>query len=212
MTRVVDGDTIEISPTIDGVEDVRLIGVDTPETKKPNCQIQPYGPEASAFTEEQLDGRTVGLEFDRERTDRYDRLLAYVYPSEDTMFNETLLREGYAHVSTFPPNTRYVSRFQEAEAEAKAAGRGIWGLSPEALAALLAGVCTPEQPPPEAPQQQPQQQSTPKAPGPTPNPPAVPAGGARCSDFATEAEAIAALPSNPQLDRDGDGKACESLP
>ena len=210
VTRVVDGDTVEISPAIDGITDVRLIGVDTPETKKPGCLVQPYGPEASAFTQAQLQGRSVGLEFDQERTDRYDRLLAYVYPPEGTMFNETLLREGYAYVSTFPPNTRYVERFEEVEAEARAAGRGIWGLAPETLAALLASECSRDQP--EAPPQQPQQQSAPNASEPTPNPPAVPVRGARCSDFATEAEAIAALPSNPQLDRDGDGKACESLP
>lgn len=212
VTRVVDGDTIEISPAIDGITDLRLIGVDTPETKKPNCQIQPYGPEASSFTQTQLGGRQVGLEFDVEKTDRYDRLLAYVYPPDGSMFNETLLEEGYARVATFPPNTRYVQRFETAEAGAEAAGLGIWSLPPNDLAALLAGRCTPSQPaaPPPPPQQSVQEEPiTPIQPA---APPAVPAGGARCSDFATEAEALAALPSNPQLDRDGDGRACESLP
>ena len=218
VTRVVDGDTVEITPAVDGITDVRLIGVDTPETKKPNCEVQPYGPEASAFTTAELQGQAVGLEFDREKTDRYDRLLAYVYPPDGTMFNETLLKEGYARAATFPPNTRYVSRFEAAEAEAKAAGLGIWSLPPGEISAFLAGQCTPSQPktPPEQPPQQPE-----PAPAPVPDIPAIPApsaapsvvpGGARCSDFATEAEAIAALPSNPQLDRDGDGQACESLP
>lgn len=212
VMRVVDGDTIEISPAIDGITDLRLIGVDTPETKKPGCQVQPYGPEASSFTQTQLGGRQVGLEFDIEKTDRYDRLLAYVYPPDGSMFNETLLEEGYARVSTFPPNTRYVQRFEAAEAGAEAAGLGIWSLPLNDLAALLAGQCTPSQPaaPPPAPPQESAQE--PIAPNQPVAPPVVPTGSARCADFATEAEALAALPSNPQLDRDGDGKACESLP
>jgi micrococcal nuclease len=76
VARVVDGDTIEISPAIDGVVEVRLIGVDTPETKDPDESVEPYGPEASAFATDELTGRRVGLEFDVERIDQYDRLLA----------------------------------------------------------------------------------------------------------------------------------------
>ncbi len=219
VTHVVDGDTIKISPAINGTADVRLIGVDTPETKKPNCAPQPYGAEASAFTTAQLQGHAVGLEFDVEKTDRYDRLLAYVYPPEGTMFNETLLREGYAQLATFPPNVKYVERFQEAQAEARAASKGLWGQSPEQLAqqtdrgnGIGGDGCTPPQTnqPPRQQRQQPE-----PTPDPAQTPPAAPPvipGGARCADFATEAEAIAALPSNPQLDRDGDGRACESLP
>ncbi len=63
-----------------------------------------------------------------ERTDQYDRLLAYVYPQGEEMFNETLLREGYAQVATFPPNTRYEDRFRAAQEEARSARRGLWGL------------------------------------------------------------------------------------
>ena len=207
VTRVVDGDTIEISPAIDGIEDVRLIGVDTPETKKPNCQVQPYGPEASAFTTAELQGQAVGLEFDVEKTDRYDRLLAYVYPPEGTMFNETLLEEGYARVSTFPPNTRYVERFETAEAEARAAGRGIWGLPPAQLDALLAGVCSPSQPAAPPP---PQEEPTPNAnvPEPAPDVPAAPAvaPGADCSLGVNN---VPVIPGG-KGDRDKDGIACES--
>lgn len=207
VTRVVDGDTIEISPAIDGIEDVRLIGVDTPETKKPNCQIQPYGPEASAFTTAELQGQTVELEFDVEKTDRYDRLLAYVYPSEGTMFNETLLREGYAWVSTFPPNTRYVERFEAAEAEARAAGRGIWGLPAEQLDALLAGVCSPSQPATPPPPEDPAPNAN--VPEPAPDVPAAPAGVAPGADCSLGVNNVPVIPGS-KGDRDKDGIACES--
>ena len=78
MLRVIDGDTIEVS--IDGSEeDVRYIGVDTPETVKPGAPVQCYGPQASAANHRLVEGRTVRLVFDRERRDAYGRLLAYVY-------------------------------------------------------------------------------------------------------------------------------------
>jgi len=128
VKRVVDGDTLKISPAIDGIDEVRLIGVDTPETKEPGCEVQPYGPEASEFATRELQGEEVDLEFDEERTDRYDRLLAYVY-RDDEMFNEDLLEGGYAQVATFPPNDKYVDRFEAAQAEAQAVPLGIWALS-----------------------------------------------------------------------------------
>ena len=133
VSRVVDGDTIEISPAVDGNEEVRLIGVDTPETKDPSEGIEPYGPEASTFATRELSGERVELEFDVERTDRYGRLVAYVYLSEASgqMFNEELLEEGYAQAYPYPPNTKYEDRFAEAQEEAKIGGLGIWGLSLE---------------------------------------------------------------------------------
>src|SRR5918993_2465401 len=78
VERVVDGDTIEVNPAVGGTQDVRLLGVDTPETVDPNEPVQPYGPQASAFTKRQLEGKRVTLVFDRDRTDQYDRALAYV--------------------------------------------------------------------------------------------------------------------------------------
>jgi micrococcal nuclease len=114
VTRVVDGDTIEVSPLIDGTSDVRLIGVDTPETYSGE---EPCGPEASEFTASRLEGERVRLEFDEDKFDPYDRLLAYVW-LDGKMFNETLVKEGYASVSTFPPNDKYESRFLAAEATA----------------------------------------------------------------------------------------------
>ena len=129
VTKVVDGDTINISPAINGNDEVRLIGMDTPETRDPSEEIEPYGPEATAYAVSKLTGVDIELEFDQERTDQYGRLLAYVYPAGGHMFNVGLVEEGYAQAYPYPPNTTYEDRFAAAQDEAKAAGLGIWGLS-----------------------------------------------------------------------------------
>lgn len=126
VTRVVDGDTLEVKKG-DVLEKVRLIGVDTPETVKPNTPVQPYGKEASDYTKKMLLDKEVTLEFDVGKTDRYGRLLAYVYIG-DEMFNETLLREGYARLMTVPPNVKYADRFVAIQKEARETGAGLWGL------------------------------------------------------------------------------------
>jgi micrococcal nuclease len=93
VTRVVDGDTVEISPAVEGVSEVRLIGVDTPETKDPSEEVEQFGPEASEFATARLQGQQIAVELDAGTTDSYGRLLAYVYLG-DEMFNETLVEEG----------------------------------------------------------------------------------------------------------------------
>jgi micrococcal nuclease len=126
VTRVVDGDTAHIE--VGGRDlDVRFIGVDTPETVAPDQPVQCYGPEASAYTTRRLEGERVRLEFDVERQDRYGRTLAYVWVG-DELFNETLVRDGYAVVTTFPPDVRYVERFVAAQRDAREHGRGLWGV------------------------------------------------------------------------------------
>lgn len=135
VVRVTDGDTVVVEPPVGGEDSVRMIGVDAPETAGSPRGAQPYGEEAAEFAKARLEGRPVELEFDREREDDYGRVLAYVH-AEGTMFNEVLLREGYAQVATFPPNTRHLGRFEEAQREARAAERGIWGL-PEWESCLL---------------------------------------------------------------------------
>jgi len=122
VSRVVDGDTVMVTPAVGGNDAVRLIGVDTPE------RGEPHYPEATRYARENLDGERVGLELGVETEDDYGRLLAYVYLPDGEMFNEALVREGYAQVATFPPNTRYLGRFEEAQEEARGAERGIWGL------------------------------------------------------------------------------------
>jgi micrococcal nuclease len=110
------------------VEDVRLIGVDTPETVDPDEEVEPYGRKASSFATSELTGKRVGLEFDQERIDQYDRLLAYVYTGDGEMFNEVLVEKGYAQAYPYPPNTKYDIRFEKAQREAKARDLGIRGL------------------------------------------------------------------------------------
>jgi endonuclease YncB( thermonuclease family) len=121
VSRVVDGDTVEISPAINGVEDVRLIGVDTPETVDPGEEVEPYGPQASAFATRELTGHRVRLGFDEERIDQDGRLLGYVYAG-GSMFNEELVRKGYAQAYPYPPNTAYETKFAAAQNGARTAG------------------------------------------------------------------------------------------
>lgn len=131
VTRVVDGDTVEVTMPNGQTEDVRLIGVDTPETVHPTKGEQPYGREASNFTKEHLAGQTVFLETDVEERDRYGRLLAYVYLPNGVMYNAVLVDEGYAQMATFPPNVRYVEVFKALQTAAREGNRGLWGLSGE---------------------------------------------------------------------------------
>ncbi|MCL0081331.1 thermonuclease family protein [Peptococcaceae bacterium] len=124
VKRVIDGDTFIISPD----ERVRIIGVDTPETVKPNTEPEPYGQEASAFAKEMLEGKKVRLEFDVQEQDRFGRLLAYVYLEDGTFFNALLLKKGYAQVMTVPPNVRYAEDFLKYQRQARENKKGLWGL------------------------------------------------------------------------------------
>ena len=126
VTRVLDGDTIEVSPQVVGTKDVGLISVNTPEVF--GIEAQRCGREASAFITEALGGQDVTLEFDVGRVDPYGRALAYVWvPDLDgELFNETLLRRGLARELSVEPNVKYEDRFLAAEKEAKAKGIGVW--------------------------------------------------------------------------------------
>jgi micrococcal nuclease len=128
VVEVVDGDTIRVD--LDGeVTPVRLIGIDTPEREGPYTDEECYGARSSRFTAEMLGGRRVELEFDVDRTDRFDRTLAYVW-IEDELFNERIVREGYAVTATFPPNVRYVERLAAAQRLARSGSAGLWGACP----------------------------------------------------------------------------------
>jgi micrococcal nuclease len=125
VVRVVDGDTIEAR--IDGeVEDVRYIGVDTPETVKPGTPVQCFGPRASAFNHRLVEGRRVRLVFGVERRDAYGRLLAYVRLGR-RFVNAELVQRGLARSLTIPPNDRYAPLFRGLELRAARTGRGLWG-------------------------------------------------------------------------------------
>lgn len=147
VTRVVDGDTVEARFRGRSL-DVRLIGIDTPESVAPGQPVGCFAIAASRYTTRRLEGERVRLEFDVERIDPFGRTLAYVWLG-DELFNETLVREGYAFVSTFPPNVRYVDRFQAAQREARAGERGVWGrcVQEDACDPAYPDACIPPPPP-----------------------------------------------------------------
>lgn len=132
VQKVVDGDTAELSEPVKGTTTVRFIGVDTPETVDPEEEPEPFGEEASTFTERALEGESIALEFDRDAKDQYDRLLAYPWTEDEEgnplMFSEALLEGGYGELMVIDPNDAYEECLAAAEARAKESGAGIWGL------------------------------------------------------------------------------------
>lgn len=127
VKRVVDGDTIEIA--IGGkTERVRLIGVDTPETKHPTKGVECFGPEASAYTEQLLpEGTALRVERDVEARDKYGRLLLYVYIADSKVFvNFDLVMNGYARPMVFEPNTAHKADFAQAATQAELRNVGLW--------------------------------------------------------------------------------------
>ncbi len=205
VERVVDGDTVEVRPAVPGTTSVRLIGVDTPETVDPSEDVQPFGPEASSFTTRRLEGERVTLVFDQDRVDDLGRALAYVrMGGSGEIFNETLLRGGYAQLEIVAPNDRFEVLFRQAQDQARREERGIWGL-PKAQQCQLAnnGNGIGEGSPGCEQLRQP----------PRPEPP--PGGDRDCGSFRSQAQAQAAYdadPSDPnRLDADGDGEACEDF-
>ena len=118
VTRVIDGNTI----TIEGSYRVRYIGIDTPEIRP---ELEAYGIEAWQANRQLVEGKEVRLERDVSETDKYDRLLRYVYV-DDIFVNAELVRQGLARVKAYPPDIKYQDYLEQMEAEAKEAGRGIW--------------------------------------------------------------------------------------
>ena len=127
ILKVVDGDTVDID--VDGrTERVRLIGVNTPETKHPTKPIECFGPEASAYLKQLLPmGTAVRIERDVEARDRYGRLLLYLYlGSNDLFINLDLVSRGYGTPMSIEPNTFHRNDFVRAAAQAEAANVGLW--------------------------------------------------------------------------------------
>jgi micrococcal nuclease len=125
ITRVIDGDTIEI----EGGQRVRYIGVDTPETVDPRKPVQCFGVEASNRNKALVEGKQVRLEKDVSETDKYGRLLRYVYVDK-VFVNLVLVQEGYAYSSTYPPDVKYQDQFIEAQRLAREQKKGLWGGCP----------------------------------------------------------------------------------
>lgn len=131
VLRVVDGDTIDI----EGGIKVRYIGIDTPETKHPTKGVECFGKEASNKNKELAEGKMIRMEKDVSETDRYGRLLRYVWlvdegatSSAGLFVNDYMIREGYALASTFPPDVSYSKQFVEAQQEARENKRGLWNM------------------------------------------------------------------------------------
>lgn len=131
VERVIDGDTIEI---LGGLR-VRYIGIDTPETVDPRKAAQCFGREAAEKNRELIEGRTIEMEKDVSETDKYGRLLRYIYfPSTgsgqagDIFINDFLVRQGFARASTYPPDIKYQEQFRQAEKEARENNRGLWAV------------------------------------------------------------------------------------
>ena len=137
VEKVIDGDTITVrivrrvegpgagSASVGEAHDVRLLGIDTPETVKPDSPVECFGRESSAATKALLDGETVRLVSDVENVDAYGRLLRYVYIG-DEMANARLVSNGYASVHTYPPNVRHAELFVELQRHARENERGLW--------------------------------------------------------------------------------------
>ncbi len=118
VIQVIDGDTI----IIEGGYRVRYIGIDTPEI---HPELEAYGREALQANRKLVEGKEVRLERDVSETDKYGRLLRYVFV-DGVFVNAELVREGLAYAKAYPPDTKYQAYLDELEAEARQAGRGIW--------------------------------------------------------------------------------------
>ena len=194
LVRVVDGDTIVVRIEGEsGQETVRLIGIDTPETKKPNAPVQCYGKEATAFTTNLLSGKRIWLEPDTSNRDQYGRLLRYVWVENGTSYlfaNEDIVSLGYGTAGDYPPDTRYHDRLFAALDRARSQELGMWGACElQAMGTFVPGA-----------------------------PDWWTGGDLDCSDFASQDDAQAFFeamggpgkdPDN--LDEDGDGIVCRSL-
>ncbi len=208
VVNVVDGDTIKI----DTGETVRYIGIDTPETVHPDKPVQCYGKEASTKNTELVEGKTVELEKDVSDKDRYGRLLRYIWVG-DTLINEVLVREGYAHSSTYPPDVKHQDRFVQAQRLAREEGKGLWN-------AVCADTPTPTRRPTIASTPRPTQAVVQSNTGGTSvnNTPAAVGGAYTCNCSKTCSQMSSCAEAQYQLnscgcsarDADDDGIACDS--
>lgn len=224
VTRVVDGDTLEVS--MDGrTETVRLLLIDTPETVHPQKPVEPFGPEASQYVKDTLTGQQVHIKTGNEARDKYDRLLAYVYIGNETI-QEKLLRNGLAATAYLYNDLTMLDRFHQVQQTAIDAKKGVWSIPGYAHVDHDHGFHSEEQAP------EPEAAPAPATPAaPAPAAPAAPAPNAGlqydpngpdrdCGDFSSQAAAQAfmeasgsSLAGDPhRLDgNDNDGLACESL-
>lgn len=225
VVRVIDGDTVDVS--INGAtERLRLLGIDTPETKHPSKPVECFGIEASNKAGEMLDRQTVYLEDDvsQDSRDRYGRRLSYLWLPNGRMFNLEMVAQGYAYEYTYRLPYKYQAEFKGAQADAAAQGRGLWaattcngehkpaaGSNLHVPAAPPTGVSAPASELPVAPAPQPATNAgggncDPAYPGVCipPAPPDLDCGDVQWKRFRV-------VPPDPhRFDRDNDGIGCES--
>jgi micrococcal nuclease len=127
VVHVVDGDTVDVRMG-DGTRRVRYIGVDTPESVKPDTPVQCFAEQASAYNKRLVSGKRVRLVYGPDRFDRYGRVLAYVYlPGSPRSVNAQLVATGFARVLAIAPNTAHLRPYLRLEREARQRGLGLWG-------------------------------------------------------------------------------------
>lgn len=125
--KFVDGDTFWITDGKGNKEKVRFIGIDAPEPRNyGKKKEQPFGKESSAFVKGYLSGKKVRLEFDIQKYDKYQRTLAYIFMEDGTLLNDYIVRNGFAVISTFPPNVKFQNRFLKSERFAREKKLGMW--------------------------------------------------------------------------------------
>lgn len=204
LVKTIDGDTIKV--LYNGKEtNVRYLLVDTPETNHPRLGKQPFGDEAKERNRELVNSGALTLEFDiGERIDKYDRLLAYVYVDGKSV-QQTLISEGLARVAyVYPPNTRHLTPFEEAQAEAKKIGLGIWSVENYATESGFDSGAVPAKPKTSSP--------APKAPSTSSTTPGAQEWFQNCTELRKKyptgvPKGHAAYQA--KMDRDKDGYACE---
>ncbi|MDP9317285.1 MAG: thermonuclease family protein [Chloroflexota bacterium] len=159
VVEIIDGDTVDV--LLNGkVERLRLIGLDTPETKDPRKPVQCFGKEASAQAAKILTGQTVLLEEDasQDTRDKYDRLLRYVWLPDGKLYNLEMIIGGFAHEYTYETPYKYQAVFKKEEAAARERGWGFWAVTScngNTEQAAEAPAPKPSAPKPAAPAQQP---------------------------------------------------------
>ncbi|KKQ98436.1 MAG: hypothetical protein UT24_C0004G0059 [Candidatus Woesebacteria bacterium GW2011_GWB1_39_12] len=198
VIKVIDGDTI----VLENSETVRYIGIDTPEVSQGR---ECFSKESTEKNIELVLGKEIRLKKDVSERDRYGRLLRYVYVG-DTFINETLVRDGFAFSYTYPPDVKYSELFKEAEKDARENKRGLWGKCNESL--RISPSLREEKTDGSANSSQNLNLDL-----------NCSSNSYNCTDFKTQAEAQSVFESCGgtsndihKLDRDGDGRVCETLP
>ncbi|WP_197084047.1 thermonuclease family protein [Sphingobacterium sp. Ag1] len=129
VTKVIDGDTFWVNNGSEKFK-VRFIGIDAPETRNSRGKLKgPYAKEAKEYVRQLTENKWVKLEFDVQKKDRYQRLLAYIYLQDGTFLNADLVKSGFAVVDTYPPNLKHTNLLVKLQHEAREENRGLWGLS-----------------------------------------------------------------------------------